>query len=127
MTLNRLKKYSFLIAAATVVLSGCGAGPQAIDDNYYKSGVERAQQTRTAYLSVQGNYDALPADKKAQLVKLYDGKEDDLKKSWALIAHPPAGMAPGGPTPGPGGPNGGPNNPTPGPGGPNPGPGGPGQ
>jgi hypothetical protein len=90
-----MKLFSQFVVASLVLigassLCGCGAGPQAVDQDYVKKSTENAQLARGLFDSKQGNWDGLSASEKKKLGDAY-GSEEAAKKVWETMAHPPVG------------------------------------
>jgi len=71
------------LLAFVVTAFGCGGpGPDPkVEDNR----LEAAQKVRVAFDKVGGNYNALSAEEKGELLKLFDGNEQNLQQTWNLM------------------------------------------
>lgn len=82
-----------VLCAGTVILVavGCGAGPQAYDQDTINKATTRAQTARAIFNKVNGDYSSISPQDKAELLKLSNNSEEDVKKLWNAMAHPPGG------------------------------------
>jgi hypothetical protein len=81
----------FVFTALTV--TGCGAGPQEVDQNYVKQSTDNAKLARSIFDANQGKWDAVSPDDKKKLSDAY-GSETAAKKVWDTMANPPMGGGP---------------------------------
>jgi hypothetical protein len=77
---------SLAFLALSLSLSGCGAGPQPIDEGF----VANAQTLRQVFDSVGGDYSKVSAEDRAKLLKLYPD-EQTLQNVWKSMQNPPLG------------------------------------
>ena len=97
--MRAMKLTSFLLAAllGLGVATGCGAGPQPIDESAVKADTDKAVRARAIFNSSGGDYTKITAGEKAELAKLY-GSEANAEKVWALMKNPPNGSGSPAPT-----------------------------
>lgn len=81
-----MKQFFTLLACSLVLgasLVGCdSAGPDPkVEDNR----LESATRVRELFDQTQGQYEKLSATEREELIKLFNGKEEDAKTSWDFM------------------------------------------
>lgn len=82
----------------TLVLVGCGAGPQPEAKDEMNLAFENAKVTRAIYDSSGGDYQKVSEADKKKLIDLYKSDEG-ARKVFESIKNPPAGLGGSAPLP----------------------------
>lgn len=92
MTLRQLL-LSITALLSIVLLAGCGAGPQAIDQASIEKSTDNAKLARSLFDSSKGDWNAVSAEDKKKLSDAY-GSEKAAQTVWESMKNPPNGSQP---------------------------------
>ena len=74
---------------------GCsGGGTQSMNQDYLANAEEQGKAKRAIFDKVSGDWEALSAEDKKQFIS-YFPDENNAKKFWEMMKHPPSSGGPG--------------------------------
>jgi hypothetical protein len=91
------KGYIVVAVLATAgIFAGCGSGPGKLDENYMKNAEQIGTERREIFGRANGNFDAMTSGDRKSYLDSFDGKEEDARRFWEMMANPPSSSTPSG-------------------------------